>query len=296
MNVKEVSRLFDDYVLNKIAVVARVFSNHGYEVSKPEKIDDGQWGFILTGATSALVSGYTRAIFEWNDERRLFFHVLVGDESKGSHEVGWTLGNPPKGAVKTLLGRISQSDVTEELFEKTSFNPLNRIRGRGVLDWMPPMERGEVSLGRAPDSSPWEMVKESNFVVELEANVPEYFWDNTERGEDWLERFHMALRKTGWPPENITGVYSYFNNPLEKDSEYPNIIQFNVWLPGDWVSEHPTFLYNLSSIRMRSVSFRDDNFSYKVNVDVNRIVAEEGPLNGAEWHGRGPVAVYILGR
>jgi hypothetical protein len=160
------------------------------------------------------------------------------------------------------------------------------------------------------DVLPVAVVKDSTFDIELEFEVPDDFWEAKEKPvyedpaqmlfweealivrENWLENFHFALRKSGWPIENVDAIYSYFNDPVqspdegEKEPGWPPVMRFHVTIPGAWLVEHPDFFQQFEDLAKKGVRVKTKGQEKHFRLDYWRITANWGDLGGQTWEGR----------
>lgn len=169
----------------------------------------------------------------------------------------------------------------------------------------------EAGKALMPDTEgvPYKAVKESAFDVELEWEVPWDFWEEEPEPPyedpaqlrlfeleppfrtDWLDRFHDELMKRGWPQQNIEAVYSYFEDVVEdpregEEKEDPflrPLMRFRVWIPGDWLAEHPDFFTSFDKLAKEGVRIRTDGDEGPYHLAYWRIYADRGPLEGTDW-------------
>lgn len=148
-------------------------------------------------------------------------------------------------------------------------------------------------------------VKESNFDVELQFEVPIDFWDKEPKPpfehpaqlelfkirpparKQWLEGFHFALMRLGWPRQTLDAVYSYFESPVDdpeegekRDPDRLPLVRFYVWIPGDWLLEHPDFFRSFDSLSTDGlIVFGEGPY----RLVYWRIHSGDGPLKGTDW-------------
>jgi hypothetical protein len=157
------------------------------------------------------------------------------------------------------------------------------------------------------DTIPGAVVKDSVFDVEIEFEVPENFWDVKEPAyddpaqrlfweearivrENWLERFHWALRKSGWPIENIDASYSYFEDAVqnpndgEEEARTP-AMRFHVSIPGTWLIRNPDFFEQFIGLAKKGLKVTTKGREKPFRLDYWRITAEGGDLGGEAWEG-----------
>lgn len=154
---------------------------------------------------------------------------------------------------------------------------------------------------------PDHLVKESSFQVELEFEVPEDFWDLKEPvyedpaqklfweearivRENWLDNFHWALRRSGWPAENIDAIYSYFEEPVQNPDEgeeraWPPIMRFYINIPGTWLVDHRDFFRQFDHLRKDGLKVLTKDQGRVFHLNYWRITAEGGELGGETWEG-----------
>lgn len=160
---------------------------------------------------------------------------------------------------------------------------------------------------------PAKDVRESAFEMMIEFEAPKGFWDPDPEvlyhhpsqayfwkgavprpqpedwRNDWLMNLHSSLRAKDWPRENIDALYSYFEDPVgnpdegaQLDPEVPPLVSFNIWIPGDWLVEHPTFFHDVDKLEKRGLSVKvkgkKKNFKFS-----HRLIGVRGPLNGEVW-------------
>lgn len=160
-------------------------------------------------------------------------------------------------------------------------------------------------------------VKESGFLIELEFEVPEGFWDKDPEPpyynpsqkyfwkramppepseydwrDGWLDNFHDALSRRKWPRQSIDASYSYFEEPLqnpdmgqERDPDRLPAMRFYLWLPGEWLVDHPEFFKDLEKLGKKGVMVRARGKKVPSRLFYYRIFAQNGPLQGADWEG-----------
>jgi hypothetical protein len=156
---------------------------------------------------------------------------------------------------------------------------------------------------------PYKSVYQSDFVVELEFEVPDDFWEEKEQvfhdpsqtyfwqeskptfyGENWLEHFHAALQRRGWPTENIDAIYSYFNDPVEdpdlgEEPGYPKLMKWNLFLPGEWLVNRPHWFLEFDHLSREGLEVKTRGDIKWFKLVYWRISGNSGPLEGEAWEG-----------
>lgn len=161
---------------------------------------------------------------------------------------------------------------------------------------------------------PAKDVRESAFDLEIDFEAPEGYWEPDPEmlhhhpaqaylwkgsrpparsefwRDDWLESLHSALRSRDWPRENIDAMYSYFEDPLmnpdegaERDPDITPAVRFRVWIPGDWLVDHPNFFQDLKKLQKTGLQVKVKGKKQQFRMLDYEIRGDRGPLDGSLW-------------